>query len=73
MTTSSTKAKSKLKSLSIAEKLKIAMETDADEVPNSLFSRAKHIIGSVDSGIHDLSYNKEYLKGYGQNRNENNS
>jgi hypothetical protein len=74
MTTANTTAKSRVKSLSAFDKLKMAMESDTtDAIPNSFFSRAKHIIGSIDTGVSDLSSNKEHLKGFGRSKNENNS
>ncbi len=46
---------------------------DAGEVKNSFYSKAKHLIGSVDSGVTDLSSNKKYLEGFGRSRNADNS
>jgi hypothetical protein len=72
--TTATTTKLKIKSLSPYDKLKMAMESDTtDAMPNSFFSRAKHIIGSIDTGVSDLSSNKEHLKGFGRSKNENNS
>lgn len=39
---------------------------------NSFYEKSKHIAGSVDSGLGDLSSNKEYLKGFGRSRNADN-
>lgn len=36
---------------------------------NSFYEKSKHLAGSVDSGLGDLSSNKEYLKGFGRSRN----
>jgi hypothetical protein len=42
------------------------------EVKNSFYSKAKHLIGSVDSGVGDLSTNKAHLAGFGQSKNAHN-
>ncbi len=42
------------------------------EVKNSFYSKAKHLIGSVDSGVGDLSTNKAHFAGFGQNKNASN-
>ncbi len=50
-------------------------KTSADTqkpVKNSFYERSKHLVGSVDSGLGDLSSNKEYLKGFGRSRNADN-
>jgi hypothetical protein len=41
-------------------------------IKNSFYEKSKHLAGSVDSGLGDLSSNKEYLKGFGRNRNADN-
>ncbi|MGK7903229.1 MAG: hypothetical protein AB4352_17835 [Hormoscilla sp.] len=35
-----------------------------EDKPISAYEAAKEWVGSVDSGIGDLSYNKKYLQGY---------
>jgi hypothetical protein len=39
---------------------------------NSFYEKSKHLVGSVDSGLGDLSSNKEYLKGFGRSTNADN-
>jgi hypothetical protein len=41
-------------------------------IKNSFYEKSKHLAGSVDSGLGDLSSNKDYLKGFGRNRNADN-
>lgn len=41
-------------------------------IKNSFYEKSKHLAGSVDSGLGDLASNKEYLKGFGRNRNADN-
>lgn len=52
---------------------KATLSLEAGEVKNSFYSKAKHLIGSVDSGVTDLSSNKNYLEGFGRSRNANHS
>lgn len=51
---------------------KTVKNTDTDEVKNSFYSKAKHLIGSIDSGVTDLSTNKKYLEGFGRSKNADN-
>lgn len=46
-----------------SQKQKIEYPT-VEEQPISAYEAAKEWVGSVDSGIGDLSYNKKYLQGY---------
>lgn len=39
--------------------------------PQSFAEAAADIIGSVDSGLGDLSTNKKYMEGFGRDRNRN--
>jgi hypothetical protein len=41
-------------------------------IKNSFYEKSKHLAGSVNSGLGDLSSNKDYLKGFGRNRNADN-
>jgi hypothetical protein len=50
----------------------VKREANTDEVKNSFYSKAKHLIGSIDSGVTDLSTNKNYLEGFGRNKNADN-
>jgi hypothetical protein len=47
-------------------------DSETGEVKNSFYSKAKHLIGSIDSGVSDLSSNKEYMKDFGRSRNADN-
>jgi histidyl-tRNA synthetase len=62
------KTANKSKTKANAEKAAVS-ET---EVKNSFYSKAKHLIGSIDSGVTDLSTNKKYLEGFGRSRNADN-
>jgi len=62
------KATNKPKTKTDAEKV-APSET---EVKNSFYSKAKHLIGSIDSGVTDLSTNKKYLEGFGRSKNADN-
>jgi|688.fasta_scaffold58832_3 hypothetical protein len=50
----------------------VKREANTDEVKNSFYSKAKHLIGSIDSGVTDLSTNKKYLEGFGRSKNADN-
>jgi hypothetical protein len=46
------------------------VKQEIKEVPNSFYSKNKHLIGSLDSGLGDVSRNsKKYLEGFGRSRN----
>jgi hypothetical protein len=41
-------------------------------VKGSFYEKNKHLMGSLSSGVTDLSSNKEYMKGFGRSRNADN-
>jgi hypothetical protein len=43
-----------------------AAETTDGEPPKSFAEAAAHLIGSVKSGVGDLSTNKKYMEGFGR-------
>jgi hypothetical protein len=43
-----------------------AAETTDAEPPKSFAEAAAHLIGSVKSGVGDLSTNKKYMEGFGR-------
>ena len=53
------------KSNLIREAIETIVNANEAITPNSCLDLAKDLIGSVE-GSPDLSYNKKYLKGYGQ-------
>ncbi len=47
-------------------------DSNSEGIKGSFYEKSKHIAGSIDSGLGDLSSNKEYLKGFGRSRNADN-
>jgi hypothetical protein len=42
---------------------------NSDGIKGSFYEKNKHLAGCLNSGLGDLSSNKEYLKGFGRSRN----
>ncbi len=63
---SAAKRRRTTKSNLIREALEEFLDGKRKETRGSLMELARDLIGSVDSGVGDLSYNPKHMEGYGQ-------
>ncbi len=49
-----------------------AAEKAQKPLKGSFYEKTKHLAGSVNSGLGDLSSNKKYMEGFGRSRNADN-